>query len=480
MCKFITILMTLLLLLGCGGSGTSSVNNSTAPPTPAPTPTPTPTPPHPDLTQNRLLTDEELYTPELPTVPSPSAEYAEWVNDKHHKLRSLTYDGEFSDLAFLADVLDGKRIVQLGESTHGSREFNQTKVRLIKYLHQELNYNVIAFESSLTGCHILDKDVVQLSPREAMEGCIFPVWHTEEVIELFDYVIATHTTDTPLKIAGFDVQTSGEKDIEENYHAFFKNIIEHFDPNYWPEAEQAISLYFEAWTNGLRCTRYSDACVTFDEIKSDSLARLESLESFLRAHIGNTTEVVENEFELDLRIALISSYSMRAFIETADAEYIESFNVRDAGMARNLTALAETAYQTEKIMVWAHNGHITYDDRHEEIAWMGERLKPYWQEEIYTIGFYMIRGQQAFNDRRTGDVDVAHPDESLEAIAYTLRTAAAFIPFSKANETSIGDDWLHKPISVKSWGSYEMFLTLSDSYDAVIVIDRSQVPVYLN
>lgn len=55
----------------------------------------------------------------------------------------------YSDLAFLQPILADKRIVSLGEASHGATEYNSVKVRLIKYLHEKLGYNVIAFESNL-------------------------------------------------------------------------------------------------------------------------------------------------------------------------------------------------------------------------------------------------------------------------------------------------------------------------------------------
>ena len=42
----------------------------------------------------------------------------------------------FPDLGFLREVIGNRRIVQLGESGHGVAEFNEAKVRLIKFLHQ--------------------------------------------------------------------------------------------------------------------------------------------------------------------------------------------------------------------------------------------------------------------------------------------------------------------------------------------------------
>ena len=47
--------------------------------------------------------------------------------------------------------------MQLGESGHGVAEFNHAKVRLIKFLHQQMGFDVIAFESGLFECFNADR-----------------------------------------------------------------------------------------------------------------------------------------------------------------------------------------------------------------------------------------------------------------------------------------------------------------------------------
>ena len=77
-------------------------------------------------------------------------EWAEWIKNNHQEITNLEADNsDFSDLMFLKSLLEGKRLVQLGENSHGVSEFNKAKVRLIKFLHEIMEYDVIAFESSI-------------------------------------------------------------------------------------------------------------------------------------------------------------------------------------------------------------------------------------------------------------------------------------------------------------------------------------------
>src|SRR5690349_6407715 len=182
------IAMLALVAAACGGGDPASPAVST-PSEPPPPPVVLPT--------DRLLTDAEL----LPSVDSlaptePDARVA-WVKGAAHPIRSLTYDGDFSDLRFLATALQGKRLVQLGESGHGVSEFSLAKLRLIKYLHEELGYDVIAFESSLFACWDADARAESLGANGLLVSCPFTVWHVAEVLPLFEYVESTKKTARP-------------------------------------------------------------------------------------------------------------------------------------------------------------------------------------------------------------------------------------------------------------------------------------------
>ena len=161
--------------------------------------------PRPTEDTTRLLTDAELAVSRDSNSVREVPAYAAWVRAHAHPIRSLGAS-DFSDLRFLAPLLKDRRIVQLGESSHGVAEFNLAKVRLVRFLHEELGYDVIAFESPFADCARAQHRSATLSAEELMRGCITGVWHTAEVLPLLEYVKATQRTARPLVIAGFDIQ----------------------------------------------------------------------------------------------------------------------------------------------------------------------------------------------------------------------------------------------------------------------------------
>jgi erythromycin esterase len=114
------------------------------------------------------------------------------------------------DFNFLKPILNNKRFVFLGESSHCVKEYSVAKVKLIKFLHDELGYNVLAFESELGDCTIGDHLSTGLDPMRFMSGSIGRPWHNEYVLELFDYMKETKQRQ-PLHLTGIDVQQSEGK-----------------------------------------------------------------------------------------------------------------------------------------------------------------------------------------------------------------------------------------------------------------------------
>ncbi|MEP6881160.1 MAG: erythromycin esterase family protein, partial [Dokdonella sp.] len=439
----------------------------------------------PDLRQARLLSDTELRTAPIDTasgLSAPTPEEQAWLASHHRPIRSITYDGDFSDLEFLAQSLQGKRIVQLGESSHGSAEFSAIKVRVIKYLHEQLGYNVIAFESSLAGCHIEDLSLDQRPPQpRAGIGCVFTIWNTADLNELARYVYSTRQTATPLRLAGFDIQTSSARDSSDSMLTWISPVLDRVSSDLTNAAREAITTTVSDLQLMRTCiTAHQSSCRPFDDLSSAHYQRLAQITSQLRALVDATPLASADREEIVFAWLAINSLSdrlryLRQFIDDANAYAA----LRDPMMAENITRLAELAYPNEKIIVWAHNAHIanTFRDPENNPS-MGTYLHTRWGDQLATIGIFMLRGVSMDTDLRT-PITVKSPlSGSLEAYTYSLRLGALYLSVPLINAAGSGDDWLHRPIRYYHWGAYERTGTMAGSFDGLIVIDRSTLPVY--
>ncbi|MEL7298597.1 MAG: erythromycin esterase family protein [Pseudomonadota bacterium] len=449
---------------GCGGGSSDS---SAVPPTSLP---PTPV--------SGLLSDAQLRTAADPAAAFVTGESASWFADNVSVVRSLTEDDDFSDLEFLGPLIDGKRIVSLGESSHGVEEYSQAKLRLIKYLHEVQGFNVLAFEGGLFDCEraqvFLESDLA----RNAMNSCLFSVWHTRTVLELLDYVRSTQTTATPLRVTGFDVQASGVNFDERGsqLRAMFRKI----------SSDRADSVFaIESDYRGLAraalgASSASDAVmVTLRDAIPQIRADYQLIADELEASLSVVT--ADGEFsEREVRIAVQYARTSPDWADQITQQFSlgRGYAERDRGMASNLIALSETVYSNEKVIVWAHNAHL----RHQGTglvpdANMGAIVHRTLEDQMYTIGFYMYRGQHDFPDgaRRT----IAPPlDNSLEAIFYSRRLSWLFLDLENAPR-SAGGAWIDLPTPTWAWGEIELPLVLSAEYDGLLIIDNVTPPNFL-
>jgi erythromycin esterase len=364
--------------------------------------------------------------------------------------------------------------VQLGENGHGTSEFSQLKVRLIRYLHTELGYEVIAFESGLYSCQRANERVGRLNAEELMRTCVFGIWHTDEVLPLFEYIIESRRRDRPLWLAGFDVQMTGSG--WRHRPEFFRDLIEPFDPEQANRAFALDSLFLH------RAVVVEDREYIMSH-EAELLAEFEALATFLderRDEIATAARVDPSQVALAAQAARSAATFVRqGAADVRDHGSPDAFEIRDQGMADNLEFIADRLYPEKKIMVWAHNAHVRHDGRavHPHPAksmggWLDERRG----EELYTIGFYMHKGQAARNNRRVYDVFRA-PAGSVESVLSKAGSPWLFLDLSSAAHQPV-TSWIFTPRVALLDGSRRETLVPVDQYDGLIFIDSVSPPHY--
>lgn len=419
---------------------------------------------------DRLLTDEELRTREDPQAPAADLDRVQWLDAHHHPIRSLRSD-DFSDLRFLEPLLRDKRVVQLGESGHGVREYNELKGRLIRYLHEELGYSVVAFESSVYEC---DRANEEPNGVAMLFGCLFRVWHTEELESLFYWMEDARTEGSPpLILAGFDNQVSSTEALRGR-PAWLRELVAAAAGEPYADAVFELDSTFVA--------HYVDG--TFPNWMAVHVDSLEGaygrLADTLEVHRG----VLEAAFP-DAReravIAARTARSMVAFVRqlSLPGGSRERVITRDSTMARNLEALLDL-HGDRKVIVWGHNFHL----RHANTAipeygmpTMGTWLHERHPDEVYTIGFYMYRGLAALNNREVYVLERPGAG-SLENLAYHVRRKHFFLDVEGVERGS-GNEWLFEPMETHTWGISDVTLVVRDQYDGIVYVDEVQPPDYL-
>ncbi|NIM78579.1 MAG: hypothetical protein GTO20_07290 [Candidatus Aminicenantes bacterium] len=401
------------------------------------------------------------------TEPTAKQEWKDWIKNNHYKIRSLSADDlDFSDLQFLHPLIGDRRLVQLGESGHGVSEFNQAKVRLIKFLHQEMGFDVIAFESSIYESFFANENADSLSALEVMKNSIFGVWHCQETLELFKYIKETRTTSRPLILAGFDIQTSSWRGLV-NRPENFAEVVDKLDPVYAKEVLTTDKAFL-----AIRNTTISP------EDKEKYKSFYEALTDWFDLRMDELLSIYASNPRIPL-VMRQTSWSMIHYIDKLTAKAKTVTNIRDRGMADNIVYLLNTLYPEEKIMIWAHNYHIQHDIGESEtsVRNMGSWLINPLRDELYTIGLFMYEGRAAYNDRRRYNIKTAI-ENSLEAIMYYTGEDYSFVDLLY-QEWDEGNSWMFEKIWSYDWGLIKRLQTHKNQFDAILFVKEVKPPAYL-
>jgi erythromycin esterase len=427
--------------------------------------------------------DRSLLTPADPNAPDENEEWVGWIRRSHHPIRSLT-STEFADLRFLEGVLAGKRVVQLGESSHGVREFNQAKVRLIRYLHEEQGFDVIAFESGLFECWRANGSAGDVDAHTTMRGCIFGVWHTAEVLELFEYIEETRGTSRPLILAGFDMQASGSFGTQVS-RSFLNQVVSTVDPDYGSRVS-ALERDARGEFNALRVAGAKPG--TDMTALRKYLPEYDALVAWVDANMAALTAAHGGNPERPIVLRQLA-YSRRQDIEeNSNPDLVQRALAREVGMANNLDVLLDRLHSGKKVIVWAHNYHIQKDRAAlvpnpeappqdlRDFNTMGHFVHQRRGAEVYTVGLFMYRGQGAFNNREIHDIAPALPG-SIESLGYRVRKKQFFLDLAGASGP--GSDWARSTVILKDWGLWDFLQVPADQFDGILFVDTVNPPDYL-
>ena len=393
---------------------------------------------------------------------------------------SLT-SGDFRDLEPLRARLADARVVQLGESSHGTAEYSMAKTRLVRFLHEEMGFDVIALESDPYLCAMADRTAASAPPEATLTSCAFGVWHTREVLELFAYVRSTRQTARPLLIAGYDIQPIGPG--KAGRPDFLAEVVRQVDPGLAETARTLDAEFLEIYGLGGSSRR-----ARLRENRAELLARYDDLHRFL---VRNEAELLQRHADKgDPSAPLLAQqivWSAIQYIRLQTAPDAVAYGEeRDWGMAQNLIFLTERLHSGRRVIAWAHNAHVAYGNHLVDLTGIDEPaavgrgagtwLQRHFGSDLFTVGLYAASGSMTRNDREIVTVSPVLPG-SLEARPIP-ETAAAMLYVEPLRAG--GDPFWDRPTTAKYWGAADVPMTLREQYDAVLLLRSVSPPAYLS
>lgn len=291
---------------------------------------------------------------QLPTVPldtttrRPAPSIQAWLDTNSTTVRSIDFDDtEFTDLAPLRDAIGSARVVMLGAQTGLDGTTLRAKARLVRYLHEELHFDVLVFES---GFYDLQAAWARIETGEdaavAARASVSAPWrNSAEVQPLFAYVEDRARSARPLRLAGMAPEFTGpvigglRAALADDLEAYLTQSASPLPTAaWWPAFRAALHRLAIREAEAPMPTSTDQAALTF------GLARLREETN----RLVNVASPADAGFWITATLALESLY--RLTTESLSPELRN--NLRDSSMAESLVWLAQARYPDRKLMVW--------------------------------------------------------------------------------------------------------------------------------
>jgi protein-L-isoaspartate(D-aspartate) O-methyltransferase len=315
---------------------------------------------------------------------------------------------ELDDPAFgqLFDRFADRRVILLGEASHGTSEFYRARAAITKRLIQEHGFTIVAVEADWPDAAAADRYVRHRPARASVEPPFqrFPTWMWRNAdVEVFLGWMRTHNDKLkPERRAGFfglDLY---------NMSGSISAVLEYLEKVDVKAAAVARERY---------------ACLTPWQKEPSTYGRAVLTEGYRKceqAVIDQCRELLQRRLEYAAQDgeSFLDAAQNARLITSAERYYrimyyggAESWNLRDTHMFETLGHLLEARGPQSKAVVWAHNSHIG-DARYTEMGVVREELnigqlcRERFGDQAVLIGFGTHTGTVAAASDWGGDMEI--------------------------------------------------------------------------
>jgi erythromycin esterase-like protein len=381
------------------------------------------------------------------------------------------------------DRFADRRIVLLGEASHGTAEFYRARAAITRRLVERHGFKIVAVEADWPDASSIDRYV---RGRPAPAGSEPPfqrfptwMWRNTEIADLIGW-LRTHNAELPPErrtgFHGLDMY---------NLSGSITEVLAYLDKTDPEAAEEARSRYgcLTPWAEDP--ARYGRRALS-EGYRRCERAVTEMCQALLERQRADGGD--EDLLDASANARLIASaerYYRIMYYGDAD-----SWNLRDTHMADTLDQLLQSRGPGARAVVWAHNSHIG-DARETDMGWsreelnLGQLCRERYGDEAALIGFGTHTGTVAAATDWGGEMEVksvnpSRPD-SFERLFHEAGASPALFDFLRNPQLAqaLAERRLERFIGViyrpdtERWSHYSD-ARLSRQFDAWVWFDQTQ------
>jgi erythromycin esterase-like protein len=409
----------------------------------------------------------------------------------HLRRAAVELRDDDSDYDALIERARDKRLVLLGEGSHGTHEFYHERARITRRLIDELGFDGIAVEADWPDAYRVNRyvrgDDRDDSAERALSGFLrFPqwMWRNEDVVDLVEWLRDRNAAYPEFEHAGFfgiDLYS---------LHASISEVLrylERVDPDAAARARERYACFEhfgpEPQAYGYATSYGAESC------EEGVVSQLVELQRNSRRFVnGIHADAADEHFaaEQNARLVQNAEHYYRAMFRGR----VSSWNLRDTHMAETidalLTHLGRDGHES-KLVVWAHNSHLG-DARATEMGARGELnvgqlVRERYPSRVLSVGFSTHTGEvTAARDwdapTETRDVVPSLPN-SIERLLHGTGIARFYLDLSASEiRRPLREPLLERAIGViyrpeTERASHYFRARVADQFDALVHIDES-------
>ncbi|MFF0561651.1 erythromycin esterase family protein [Streptomyces sp. NPDC004266] len=418
------------------------------------------------------------------STPTHRIPFTDWLHGHATPLSHLDPAAPLDDLEPLRDILDGVRVVALGEHSHFIDEFAAMRRRILRFLVERCGFTVLAFEYGFCEAIPLDAWAQGRGTDDdlsALLAAAVPIGLQEPARFIRRH---NHTAKEPVRFAGIDIPAAGGSLLPALVPV--ADYLRRIDPEALPTVQSAITIAasFAGDSAAVAAPSWARLATTDQDALSALLARL--LIRFRSLKPLYLSRGDRHGYDTALRCleaACHGDYTFRAMAALFAGDGLTAdTSARDFYMAESLLWHLNRLEPAARVVLMAHNAHIqktpiAFDGRLTGLP-MGQHLDDALGDTYFALGLTSLTGHTAemHRDERApfgfsihdtpleppvpGSIEAAFADTGLGLAVADLRQARA--------ENLSGPDRIRMQ-------SVHLHTPVLDAFDGILSIPASTI-----